>query len=339
MNIYLLKTSSKFMRSDIELSEHKILDEPMINFFKINFKNSNINFLESTIDISKGFDFSKLIISLNSYVGNVNEKDGYAVFTVDALPSLNNDIINDIIVKIEKSNLDYYASKSVIVIKNSKINEVSNLSNLEYDDHYDETLLVINTLKKLSIVENNIKNDIIYYHLNNNVQISNIQSVTIGPSVTIGENTHIFPNSYITGKVSIGKSCNLGPFIRIRSSASIADNVSIGNFVELKNVSILEGSKAAHLSYLGDAEIGHNVNIGCGVITNNYDGKTKHKTIIEDNAFVGCNSNLVAPVTIGENSLIAAGSTITKDVKAFDMGIARSKQINKEGFSKKYFKK
>jgi bifunctional UDP-N-acetylglucosamine pyrophosphorylase/glucosamine-1-phosphate N-acetyltransferase len=107
----------------------------------------------------------------------------------------------------------------------------------------------------------------------------------------------------------------------------------MGNFVEMKNADFGKGSKAAHLTYIGDAKVGENVNIGCGTITVNYDGKNKSLTQIEDNAFIGCNSNLVAPVTIKKDAFIAAGSTITKDVEENAMGIARARQINKEGYS------
>ena len=108
----------------------------------------------------------------------------------------------------------------------------------------------------------------------------------------------------------------------------------MGNFVEMKKAVFGKGSKAAHLTYIGDAEVGSDVNIGCGTITVNYDGKNKSLTKIEDQAFIGCNSNLIAPVTIRENAFIAAGSTITDDVEKDAMGIARARQVNKEGYSR-----
>ena len=108
----------------------------------------------------------------------------------------------------------------------------------------------------------------------------------------------------------------------------------MGNFVEMKKATFGKGSKAAHLSYIGDATVGENVNIGCCTITSNYDGKNKFQTVIEDNVFVGCNSNLVAPVTVGKNAFIAAGSTITDEVHEDAFAIARSRQVNKEGYSK-----
>ena len=128
----------------------------------------------------------------------------------------------------------------------------------------------------------------------------------------------------------------IGPYVHLRPDTVIGDNVKIGNFVEVKNSHVGTGSKLPHLSYIGDSDIGSSVNIGCGCITVNYDGKKKHRTIIEDNAFVGCHSNMVAPVTIGAGAYIGAGSTITKDVPEDDLGIARAKQKNIEGWAAKY---
>ena len=120
-----------------------------------------------------------------------------------------------------------------------------------------------------------------------------------------------------------------------RPDASLGDHVKVGNFVEVKKSTLGNNTKVSHLSYIGDAEIGSNVNIGCGSITVNYDGKNKFKTIIEDDVFVGCNSNLVAPVKLGKGSFIAAGSTITKEVPEDALAIARARQENKQGYVSK----
>ena len=134
----------------------------------------------------------------------------------------------------------------------------------------------------------------------------------------------------------VGENTQIGPFARLRPGTNLANDVHIGNFVEVKNSNMGQGSKANHFTYLGDADIGADCNIGAGTITCNYDGANKHRTIIEDNAFVGCNSNMVAPVTIGAGAYIGAGSTITKDVPGDDLGIARAKQKNIEGWAAKY---
>lgn len=148
----------------------------------------------------------------------------------------------------------------------------------------------------------------------------------------IGDNTVIY-NSQIKNS-SIGENNIIGPYAHIRENNKTGNNVKIGSFVELKNSIVNNNSKIPHLSYIGDSEIGEHVNIGCGVVTANYDGKNKHKTIIKDNAFIGCNVNLIAPVTIEENALVAAGSTITDDVPANALAIARSRQTNKEDYNK-----
>lgn len=125
---------------------------------------------------------------------------------------------------------------------------------------------------------------------------------------------------------------NIGPFAHIRPHSDINDEVKVGNFVEIKKAVFGKGSKASHLSYIGDAEVGADVNIGCGTITVNYDGKNKFLTKIEDGAFIGCNSNLVAPVTVGKGAYVAAGSTITEDVPGEALAVARARQVNKEDY-------
>ena len=149
----------------------------------------------------------------------------------------------------------------------------------------------------------------------------------------IGDNTKILPFSHIV-ESEIGTNCSIGPYARLREGSVVMDGAKIGNFVETKKTKLGKASKASHFSYLGDAEIGDEVNIGAGTITCNYDGKDKHKTNIGNNSFIGTNSSLVAPVTIGKNSYVGAGSTITKDIPDNALGVGRSKQKNKENWSK-----
>ncbi|GAB3805399.1 bifunctional UDP-N-acetylglucosamine diphosphorylase/glucosamine-1-phosphate N-acetyltransferase GlmU [Virgibacillus kimchii] len=157
----------------------------------------------------------------------------------------------------------------------------------------------------------------------------------IGPNSEI-TNCHVGEESTIRQSVAkdskIGKRVNIGPYAHIRPESLISDQAKVGNFVEVKKTKLGEGSKVSHLSYMGDADVGSNVNIGCGTITVNYDGTKKHVTTIEDDAFIGCNSNLIAPVTVGEGSYIAAGSTITKNVPEDALAVARARQSNKEGY-------
>lgn len=158
------------------------------------------------------------------------------------------------------------------------------------------------------------------------VTIVDPDTAYISPETTIGKDTTIFPNVYISGKNIIGTNCKIGPFAHIRDGAEIGNNVRIGNFVEIKKSVIKSNTNVSHLSYIGDSELGEHVNIGAGTITANYDPvlKTKTKTIIKDGANTGSNSVLVAPVTMHENSMCAAGSVITKDVEANALALTRS---------------
>jgi bifunctional UDP-N-acetylglucosamine pyrophosphorylase/glucosamine-1-phosphate N-acetyltransferase len=132
----------------------------------------------------------------------------------------------------------------------------------------------------------------------------------------------------------IKNGCEVGPFVHFRPNTVIGNQVKVGNYMEVKNSVIGDGTKLPHLSYIGDSDVGSGVNIGCGTITVNYDGKVKHRTTISDHAFVGCNSNLIAPVRIGEYAYVGAGSTITKDVPAGSLAVGRARQRNIEQWVK-----
>lgn len=231
-------------------------------------------------------------------------------------------------------------------------------------ENFAETLGV-NDRFALSQAEEIMRARINEQHMRNGVTIINPNNTYISVDAQIGHDTVIQPGVIIEGASSIGEDCiigpnshiqnsrignrttvhssvvrdsvigedtSVGPFAHIRPNSDLGDHVKIGNFVEVKKAKIDNGSKVSHLSYLGDAEVGKEVNIGCGTITVNYDGKNKFKTVIEDNAFVGCNSNLVAPVTVGKGSYVAAGSTITKNIPADALAIARSRQENKDNY-------
>jgi bifunctional UDP-N-acetylglucosamine pyrophosphorylase / glucosamine-1-phosphate N-acetyltransferase len=172
--------------------------------------------------------------------------------------------------------------------------------------------------------------------LEGNVTIAS--GVRIGPNCVIkncqiGNDTEIAANSVLEDAV-IGKACNIGPFARIRPGTELADEAKVGNFVEIKKSKIGKHSKVNHLSYVGDSQLGANVNVGAGTITCNYDGVNKFKTIIEDNVFIGSNTALVAPVTIGKGATVGAGSVITKDVPEQQLALARSKQAHIEGWKR-----
>jgi len=191
----------------------------------------------------------------------------------------------------------------------------------------------------------------------------------IESEVEIGMDTIIYPGSILRGRTVIGEDCvigpnaelsnsrigdavkiryavledasvdsrtSVGPYAYLRPGTAVGSDVKIGDFVELKNAKVGNGSKVPHLSYVGDAEVGEHVNIGCGAITANFDGVNKSRTIIKDHAFIGSNSNLIAPVTIGEGAYVVAGSTITHDVPDDAMAIARERQTNKLGYAARF---
>jgi bifunctional UDP-N-acetylglucosamine pyrophosphorylase/glucosamine-1-phosphate N-acetyltransferase len=205
-------------------------------------------------------------------------------------------------------------------------------------------------------------------HLLNGVTFIDAASTYIEASVQIGSDTVIYPGTILRGSTVIGEDCvigpqaditdsaigsgvavkysviaesvigdtsTVGPYANLRPGSKLGVGCKIGDFVELKNASLDDGSKVSHLSYVGDAKVGKDVNIGCGAITVNYDGYNKFVTEIADNAFVGSNVNLIAPVKIGEGAYVVAGSTVTHDVPAGDLAIARERQVNKSGYAEK----
>ena len=159
--------------------------------------------------------------------------------------------------------------------------------------------------------------------------------VVFGPNVTIADNATIHAFSHIEG-ASIGNAAQIGPFARIRPGSDIAARGKIGNFVETKNAKIGTGAKINHLSYIGDASVGADANVGAGTITCNYDGLGKFRTEIGSGAFIGSNSSLVAPVTIADGAYVGSGSVITEDVPADALAVARGRQVNRDGWAKRF---
>lgn len=272
-----------------------------------------------------------------------------------------NKALFDALKKVSNDNVqgEYYLPDVVEILQS----EGEIVSAYQTSD-FDETLGV-NDRVALSQAEITMKKRINEYHMRNGVTIKDPNNTYIDAEVTIGRDTVILPGTVLKGNTSIGedamigpnsevKDCQIGdrtvvkqsvahdssigsdvqigPFAHIRPASTIEDEVKIGNFVEIKKATFGKASKASHLSYIGDAEVGRDVNIGCGSITVNYDGKNKHLTKIGDGVFVGCNSNLVAPVNVGKGAYIAAGSTITEDVPGESLSIARARQVNKENY-------
>ncbi|MBD1469739.1 bifunctional UDP-N-acetylglucosamine diphosphorylase/glucosamine-1-phosphate N-acetyltransferase GlmU [Staphylococcus aureus] len=230
-----------------------------------------------------------------------------------------------------------------------------------------EEIMGVNDRVMLSQAEKAMQRRTNHYHMLNGVTIIDPDSTFIGPDVTIGSDTVIEPGVRINGRTeigedvvigqyseinnstiengaciqqsvvndaSVGANTKVGPFAQLRPGAQLGADVKVGNFVEIKKADLKDGAKVSHLSYIGDAVIGERTNIGCGTITVNYDGGNKFKTIVGKDSFVGCNVNLVAPVTIGDDVLVAAGSTITDDVPNDSLAVARARQTTKEGYRK-----
>ncbi len=237
---------------------------------------------------------------------------------------------------------------------------------------FEETM-GINSRVQLSEAEKVMRKRINRMHMDNGVTLIDPDCTYIDIDVEIGNDTIIYPGNVIQGKTVIGENCTIhsnsrikdsiidknvtiqcstileskigegttvGPFAYVRPESVIGKSARIGDFVEIKKSTIGDETKVSHLTYIGDAEIGSKCNFGCGTVVVNYDGQKKYKTVIGDNAFIGCNTNLVAPVKVNSNTYIAAGSTITDEVPEGALAIARCKQVNKEGWlDKKGIKK
>ena len=226
----------------------------------------------------------------------------------------------------------------------------------------------INDRVQLNEAEKIMQKRINEYHMRNGVTMRNPKSVYIEDGVEIGNDTEICQNVTIKSGTKIGSDCvigsgsmldravihdgvdvlssvilesevdegtHVGPFAYIRPNCHVGKEVKVGDFVELKNSNIDDGTKISHLTYIGDSDVGKRVNFGCGTVTCNYDGKKKYRTTIGDDCFVGCNTNFVSPINVGDGVYIAAGSTITEDIPENSLSIARARQVNKEGWKDK----
>ena len=213
-----------------------------------------------------------------------------------------------------------------------------NLSVNAYTLKNNEEIFGINSKTHLAEATKMLNNKIVQKHLDNGVQIIDPATTWISSETEIGADTVIYPSCYINGKNKIGKHCKIGPFAHLRGDVVLEDYVKIGNFVEVKKTTIKSHTNACHLTYLGDSEIGSNVNIGAGTITANYNPltKVKSKTIIKDNVKIGSNSVLVAPVTIEEGANVGAVGVITKNIPEWSLAITRSPLKLIEGWVKKH---
>ena len=254
---------------------------------------------------------------------------------------------------------EYYLTDSLEILIKKGMNAGA------YVCENNEAILGANDRKQLNILNNIMRRNINDSLMLDGVDIQCTDGVMIGKDVKIGGSTRILPNTIILGNTVIGDGCvigpntyikdseignevildnckvtdskiedgaDCGPFVKVRAGSVLKKGVHIGNFVEVKNSVVGEGTKSAHLTYIGDSDVGKNVNFGCGTVTSNFDGKEKSRCTIGDGAFIGCNTNLIAPVKVGELAYIAAGSTITDDIPNEALSVARAKQVNKEGW-------
>lgn len=269
-------------------------------------------------------------------------------------------VLLDALKQIKNDNVkgEYYLTDTIEIVKRMglKIGTVPAEMNNIAGANDRRQLMELNQLARRAVL------DKLY---DEGVSVIDEAGILIGPDVHIGRDTVILPGTIIRGETVIGEGCvigpnsqidscifgnnvvfnasmatqatvgndvTVGPFAQLRPNSRLHDKVHIGDFVEVKNSEIGEGTKMGHLTYVGDADVGARVNFGCGVVVVNYDGVKKNRTTIGDDAFIGCNTNLVAPVKVGDNAYTGAGSTITKEVPANALAIERAQQVNKEGW-------
>ena len=334
----------------------------------VNYKNdNNMSAVILSADFENPFGYGRIIKNdKNEVLKIVEEKDASkqekAVTECNSGTYVfNSEDLLDALLKIDNKNSqgEYYLTDTIeIILKNQKKVGSFMIKN-------EKEVLGIND--KLQLAEANaiMKVRINEEHMRNGVIIEDPSTTYIEKGVKIASDTVIMPNTTITGETEIGSNnvigpntiiknskigndneilasvvtdavvengVHVGPFAYLRPKAHICDNAKIGDFVEIKNANIGEGTKVSHLTYIGDADVGKKCNFGCGTVFVNYNGRDKNRSVIGDNAFIGCNTNIVSPVNVGEYSYTAAGSTITEDVPSGALGIGRAKQVNKDGW-------
>lgn len=341
-----------------------ITEETIKRLFEEHNQNNNkATLLSSILDDATGY--GRIIRAGSEVLKIVEHKDcneeelkvkemnaGVYCFDISALLEALNKLSNN------NSQGEYYLTDVIGILKDKGERVGAVVTNFE------ETMGV-NSRAQLAQVEHELRKRINLKHLDNGVTLIDPSNTYIGNDVVIGKDTIIYPGNVIEGNTIIGEGCILypnsrinnsnisenveiqssvilesiigrnttvGPFAYVRPESIIGNNVRVGDFVEIKKSTIGNNTKVSHLTYVGDAEVGEGCNFGCGTVTVNYDGKNKNKTIIGNNSFIGCNTNLISPVNIEDNTYIAAGSTITNNVKSGELAVARAKQRNIQGW-------
>lgn len=350
-------------------------DTPLITAQTINkildfhrTENNSISIISAMVDNPDGY--GHIIRDINgNFLKNVEHKDadekerivkeintGIYCFTGEALKKglslLKNDNVQG----------EYYLPDTLeIILKDGgRVNAMAAQSADEFAG--------VNSKAQLADAEKAMRRRINAWHMDNGVTMIDPERTYIESGAVIGCDTVLLPGVVIEGNTVIGEDCvigpdsrltnvklgngvkfqystaidssvddntTVGPYAYIRPDCTIGKNVKIGDFVEVKNSNVGDGTKVSHLTYIGDSDVGERINFGCGTVTVNYDGKKKFRTVVDDDVFIGCNTNLVAPVKVGKGSYIAAGSTITEDVPENSLAIARERQINKTGWVKR----
>lgn len=285
----------------------------------------------------------------------INEiNSGMYIFDIQKLKSALAKITND------NAQGEYYLTDAIEILINEGETVGAYITDMEQ-------IMGVNDRAQLAEADRLLNRRNVKALMDGGVMVLNPDTVRVDDDVKAGADTVIYPNTILEGTTEIGENCiigpntriinckisdntevqssvatdseigsgtNVGPFAYIRPGSKIGDNIKVGDFVEVKNASIGDGTKIAHLTYVGDADVGERVNFGCGTVVVNYDGIHKHRTTIEDDCFIGCNTNLVSPVTVRKGAYTAAGSTITDEVPQDALAIARARQVVKEGWAK-----
>lgn len=328
-------------------------------------QNNSVTVITAKTDNPTGY--GRIIRSKNGISSIVEEKDAtveqkkiceinsgaYWFRTADLIEALGE-------LTTDNAQGEYYLTDTIFILLNKGHNAGA------YISENPNVVLGANDRKGLLMLNNVAREEIIERHLENGVEFTCTDGITIGRDVIIGEGTQILSGTVLRGKTVIGSNCvigpdciienskvgnntklnyvqcydsaidngvKIGPFVQIRPGSHIKDGVKIGDFVEIKNSVIGESTAVAHLTYVGDSDVGGCVNFGCGVVTVNYDGDKKYRCTIEDNAFIGCNTNLIAPVKVGNGAYTAAGTTVVRDVPAGALVLDRGKTVIKEGYA------
>lgn len=373
---YAVMCAEKFINDDdtvvLLCGDGPLIKDSTIKNFLDYHKNGDYAASILTCIINNPFGLGRIIRNSDNTVSKIVEHkdaniDELQIKEINSgILCFNGKLLKESLLKLDtnNSNNEYYITDAIKVLGTLGYK----IGAFLLDD--EREIKAVNDRAQLFEVTKIMQDRINEMHMKNGVTMIDPNSTYIDYDVVVGKETIIYPGTILEKATIIGENCiigpntriinstikndvtvenskvidsfindytSVGPFAYLRPGSKLGKHVKIGDFVEVKNSVIDDGSKASHLSYIGDGEVGKNVNIGCAVVFVNYDGKKKHKTIVKDGAFVGSNSNLIAPVTIEEEAYVACGSTITDDVEKEALAIARARQVNKPGRGKGRF--